>query len=235
MDLVDVIRTSSRRLLELAEVDLAAPIRQYEGWTMLDLLIHTGSMQGRTTEVIATGALEPVDRPFPPDESPATVVSWFGDGARRLADDLSAADLDAVVWGFGPTPSVGGWLLRMALETEVHRYDAEASVGDPAPIPSELASAGIDEFGLLWARRVDAAAPPISLAATDTGERWVMSSGKGGTTLRRSVEATECGVAGSASDLYLWLQSRVPTEALSVTGDVSGWDEALRGRPPAPR
>lgn len=202
---------------------------------MLDLLIHTGSMQGRTAEVVDTGALEPVDRPFPPDESPATVTSWFRDGAGRLAAVLAAADLDAVVWGFGPTPRVGGWLLRMALETEVHRYDAEASVGAPSPVPSELASAGIDEFGLLSSSRVDGAEAPICLVATDTGERWVMSSGKGGTMLSRSTDATECGVAGSASDLYLWLQSRVPTEALSVTGDVSGWDEALRGRPPAPR
>ncbi|MEV4070236.1 maleylpyruvate isomerase N-terminal domain-containing protein [Nonomuraea fuscirosea] len=52
----------------------------------------------------------------------------------------------ALTW-YDPDQTVGFWARRMALETAVHRVDAELAAGEPImPIPADLAVDGIDEI-----------------------------------------------------------------------------------------
>lgn len=234
MDLVATIARAAHRIAEIARRNPAAPVTRYPGWTMLDLLVHTGSVHRRTIAVVRTGARHKVDRVFPLDESPATVLPWFEAGAAELVEVLQAADPAAPVWGFGPHPSVGGWILRMALETDVHRHDAEVSVGQAAPLDPDLACAGIEEFVAIWGGSLTGlGGASLTVRSIDRDRAWTLLGGEGGVGFG---EATAAPVAtGTASDLYLWMLGR-PAIVGAVDGaDLSSWDAAFRALPDARR
>jgi len=234
MDPVAIIRRASVRLADVAAADASVPVTRYPGWTMLDLVVHTGSVHRRTIATIETRAQERVGRVFPPDEEPATVLPWFGEGATRMADLLEATDPATRVWGFGDGWSVGSWRLRMALETDVHRWDAERSVGEPAPVDPALAAAGIGEFIALWGGVLEVPAGSVlGMRASDTDDTWTLTAGDGG--VRAIPGGDAAGVIGPASDLYLWLSTRVPLDALEHRPATRLWDVALRALPDAKR
>ena len=82
----------------------------------------------------------------------------------------------------------------------MHRWDAEAATGTPAPIDPDLAEDGIDEFLTFF---VDPEEPPgVAVEVSESGRRYELGSG-----------AT---VGGSASDLLLVLWRRIPAVALEV-------------------
>ncbi|HSM00843.1 MAG TPA: maleylpyruvate isomerase family mycothiol-dependent enzyme [Acidimicrobiia bacterium] len=234
-DLIRVIRSEAGALADAAERDLAASIARYDGWTELDLLVHTGSVHRRTTETIRTAALDRVRRSFPPDEEPSTVLPWFRDGAEEMADALESADPGLRVWGFGPTPGVHSWTLRMALETTVHRWDAQEPFGSPDPIESDLAVKGIDEFAALWSGTISVPGDTgaLCLRATDTGDTWLLSPAEVGVSFARG-EADE-RVSGEAGVLYRWLLGRADIVDLDASADPSPWDQALHALPDARR
>lgn len=234
-DLLASIRHEAIALADAAERDLLAPIARYPGWTELDLLVHTGSVHRRTTETIRTAASERIGRLFPPDEEPATVQPWFREGAEELATVLEAADPDMQVWGFGPEPGVRGWTVRMALETVIHRWDAERAVQEASPVDADLAVMGIEEFAALWsgAIELDGDAAPLCLQATDTGDAWILASADKGVSFSRG-EADE-RVSGTADALYRWLLGRADLAELQADPDVGIWHMAFRGLPDARR
>ena len=119
----------------------------------------------------------------------------------------------------------------MALETDVHRWDAERSVGDPAPIDPALAVAGIGEFIALWGGVLAVPARSVlGMRANDTGDTWILTSDEGRV---RAVSGGGCRV--TAPDLYLWFSARAPLDALEHFPAALPWDEALRRLPDAKR
>jgi len=234
-DLVAHIRADATALAGAAASAQDAKIVRYDGWTQLDLLVHTGSVHRRTLEVVRSRSRERMGRVFPPDERWDTVLPWFREGAALMADVLEHTDPRTPVWGFGPEPCVGSWRIRMALETTVHRWDAQRAVGMPDPINPLLAARGIEEFGMLWASSI----PPggidrdLGLRASDTGRTWVLAVVDG--TVRLGPGDADVATTGTASDLYLWLFGRVPTASLAVAGQVAAWDRAIRAVPDASR
>jgi len=234
-DLVDHIRIDAQALVTAAESNPGAAIDRYDGWTQLDLLVHTGSVHRRTLEVVRSRSLERMGRSFPPDEEWDTVVPWFREGAEAMVEVLEHTDPRTPVWAFGPVPCVGSWRVRMALETTVHRWDAEEAVGSPRPIDPVLAARGIDEFGILWAGTVpsDGLDHDLCLRATDVARAWVFGVFEGAVRLG-SGEAGD-SIAGSASDLYLWLLGRGNADSLTVAGDVDAWERSIRSLPDASR
>lgn len=234
MDLIATIRVASRRLVEVAAPDPFAPVARYPGWTMLDLLVHTGSVHRRTMAVVRTLAQEKTDREFPPDEAPATVLPWFTAGAAEMADLLESTDPEVRVWGFGPEPSVGTWRVRMALETDVHRHDAEASLGVAVPLDADLAALGIDEFVSIWGgslRGVDGAV--ITLQPTDHDRTWTLVGSDRGVVLG-AASGGSIGVA-TASDLYLWMLGRPAIVGALDGADLTLWSDAFGALPDARR
>lgn len=222
-------------MADAAERDLTAPIARYDGWTELDLLIHTGSVHRRTTETIRAAAVDRVQRSFPPDEEPSTVLPWFREGAEEMASVLEGADPGLRVWGFGPAPGVPAWTLRMALETTVHRWDAQEPFGSPDSIDPGLAVKGIDEFAALWSGTISVPGDTgaLCLRATDTGDTWLLSPSEAGVSFDRG-EADE-RVSGSAEALYRWLLGRADVVDLDASADPLIWDQALRALPDARR
>lgn len=238
--LLQIISEESALLQATAIGDLDAPLVVYPTWTMLDLLVHTGSVHRRTTRIVRERATERLDRVYPPSEEPDVVPCWFDEGYREMVSVLAAADPGTPVWSFGPELTVGWWITRMALETAVHRWDAERAVGEAVPLDAELATVGIDEFGWIHMPRPDGEAPGAGdmLMLTASDASWVVSVEPERFTLRRSDALVPAQVAGDVAALYLWLMGREQRSVLRSDGDTTvldWWDGVLRSARPALR
>lgn len=236
----DLIASEAAVLLAAAVADLTVPLVVYPEWTMLDLLVHTGSVHRRTTRIVVERPTERPERVYPPSEDPEAIPGWFEDGYREMVEILRAADPEMPVWGFGKDPTVGFWVTRMALETSTHRWDAQRAVGAPEPLLSDLAVQGIDEYG--WLHR-----PPrpedwphpgdfLALHATDAEAEWVLTDAGDRFRMRRGSAPARAAASAGASELYLWLMGRVDMVRVAGDGDVvARWESAVRYAPTATR
>lgn len=209
--------------------DLEAHVPTCPDWNVAKLTIHTGQHHRWVAGAVAGGGEQPADPPKPGlrgDE----LVAWFRQGWQDLADLLDSKDDDAPAWTWSREQRVGFWRRRTALETTVHRWDAENAVGDPGPLDPALAADGIDEmlFVMIAAdddyvyrgRRVHAGIVP-----TDAPGAWTLDLVDG--EAPRADVATGSAVSGdhsvslsgTAEDLLLLLWGRRGPETIRVGGD----------------
>ncbi len=236
-DYLHLLRTESARLSQVAETNLADPVPHVEGWTVQDVVGHTGWVFRYVTAVIATDPDNPPSRSAIP-EPPAgpEVIQWFADASEGVIKALEAADPNHICPSFvGPQP-VSWWIRRMAHEVSMHRWDAFSASGSPNPIHESLAADGIDEvlevfvpsrleFGELGGN-----GETIHLHATDyeAGE-WLLHLGANEITWERTHAKGDVAARGPASDLLLMMWSRIPPSRLEVFGDASildRWQQA---------
>jgi uncharacterized protein (TIGR03083 family) len=204
----------------LVRASLSEPVAACPGWTVRELVEHLGGVHRWATQIVQTGRPHPDDEPRGVEDLPA----WFEEGAAALIAALAASDPGAACWSFTADRTAGFWRRRQALETAVHRWDAERALGEPDPIDPALAAAGVAEVvDLMVPRqvRLERIAPltvGIELRASDTVGSWNL----GGSQVA-SVEAT-------AETLLLLLWHRVdPTDPrVRVDGDRETADAILR-------
>jgi uncharacterized protein (TIGR03083 family) len=190
---------------------LDAPVPCCPGWTVADLVWHTGEVHVFWRTVVAErwedpSAYDEPDRPL--DDA---LVGWFRDGVQRTLEVLSTTDADEPVWTWTPQGRTAAWVVRrMAQETAVHRWDAEAAAGDPSPIDAELAVDGVDEFFQFFTGSPAEGAAPVGgtvhLHATDADGEWLVDADM---QVRREHAKGDAAVRGTASDLLLLLWRRV--------------------------
>ena len=181
---------------------------------------------------------------------PPGVIEWFEAGAAQLEKTLAQADLHAPFWRPPQWPPFGQstnllYLRAANIETAVHRWDAQLAHGRTEPVDRLVAELGIDQ----------------AFSAMIPGNRWFVREfreqpapqGQGETYLFRQLdgervwrvrfegdsavvdaEPGESGVtvAGSASDLLLFLWHRIPAERLEVAGDGALLDRYFELAPP---
>lgn len=175
---VAAVATESARLLAAALRAPDAQVPACPGWSMRDLLVHTGDVHRHKTAVLlhgGTGPPPPELRPTPaaPGGGVDQAAGWFLRGADALCRVLADLDPATPVWSWGPDQRVAFWSRRMAQETLVHRWDAEeaarllaaggvtgeARSADPSPeqaaagigpVDPDLAADGIDEHLRVW-------------------------------------------------------------------------------------
>ena len=200
-----------------------APVPACPAWSIADLIAHLGRVHRWARASLA----EPRDGGLPtfpprPDASGPALLEWFREGATELIAALSDGDLAAIHPTFaGPQPGAW-WLRRQALETAVHRWDAQRALGEAAPIPMDVAADGIDEWLALQPAR--GWVPPeglegsIHLHGTDGPGEWLL---RFDTTMTVEVghHKGDVAVRGALSDLYLMLWGRITSEPLDVIGD----------------
>ena len=187
---------------------LDAPVTACLGWSVRALVEHLGAVHRWATEIVQTGAPQ-AEKPY----AGGDLTSWFALGADQLLATLAAADPGAHCWSFTTDRTAGFWRRRQALETVVHRWDAEQAVGEPAPINVELAADGVTEVvDLLAPRQVKLgrvpAYAPLLLRAVDTGQEWLLGDG-----------APVGSAEGSAQDLLLLLWKRPVDGRVQLTGE----------------
>jgi uncharacterized protein (TIGR03083 family) len=228
---------------------LTAPVPSCPGWSVADLVVHTGGVHRSQASIVATRAQEPTGAKREMFESlpgllpwlerstlmggtsdlaaiPPGLIEWFEEGAAILLDTLEAADPDQPVWSWSANQRVSHYLRMMPIETAVHRWDAQLAHRQTTPIDQALAVDGIlHTFEVMMPfRRARRNAP----AGHGETYRCRQTDGSGIWTVRFEDEPALVGdghgpadvtVAGTASDLFLFLWHRVTRYELEVEGD----------------
>ena len=192
--------------------DLAAPVEHCGDWTLRDLAVHLGA--GNLWVVSAVR--ERHGRGYDPSAAPhdpSGLRAWYVETADALVRALSV-DPATSAWSFFPPYTVGFWRRRRALETLVHRWDAEHALGTAGPIDRALALDGVAEvFDTMAPRMVDrglASRPEraVRVTAVDGDRSWTYGAGE-----------PVAVVSGTAADLLLMLWGRRPRDAASLRWD----------------
>src|SRR5687767_7014823 len=127
---IAALLADSAALAEAARLGLDAPVPSCPGWSVADLVEHTGRVHRSVTRRVRNLETErhpAADIALPPRPE---LAGWFQSGADALARVLEAAQPDAQVWNWSVTPNLAAfWWRRMAQETAVHRWDGEAAHG----------------------------------------------------------------------------------------------------------
>jgi len=226
LDYLGALRADSAALAATARLGLDAPVPACPGWSVADLVLHTGTVQRHKATIVREGLRRPPQATdFPAAPSPDRLIGWFEEGAADLADTLERADPATPVWTFHqPDQTVGFWRRRMAHEAAVHRVDAQAAHDRIAPVaPPALASDGVAEvLDVMLARLRDAAAgngETVHLHCTDTEGEWLLTMEPERVRVRVGHAKGDCAARGGASDLLLFLWGRLPADGLEVFGN----------------
>ncbi|MFP5022361.1 maleylpyruvate isomerase family mycothiol-dependent enzyme [Pseudonocardia phyllosphaerae] len=224
----------------LAGADLTLEVPTCPGWTLQQLLRHTGRGHRWAAQMVASGATEALDPRDvaggkPPADDPATGAQWLRDGAGELLDAVDAAGPDAPVWTFtGPKPAAW-WIRRRLHEATVHRADAAIALGVPFEIDPAVAADGVSEWLGLLAARPAGDEPPLAdgaslhLHATDDGlghdGEWMIRGEGGRVVWEHGHGKGDAAVRGRAADLLQGTLRRIPADddRLQVLGDAGVW------------
>ncbi|HEX7660890.1 MAG TPA: maleylpyruvate isomerase family mycothiol-dependent enzyme [Pseudonocardiaceae bacterium] len=211
---------------------LTDPVPTCPGWTVRELLLHTGGVHRWATTIVGERRQEPV--PLRPPETVPDPATWFATGHAALLRTLEAAG-PLVCWTFQPAADpLLFWARRQAHETTIHRVDAELAAGlARTAIKPEFAADGVDELltGFLprnrrWRRETERF---LGVHATDVNRDWTVRIGP--EAPRPAAGPADAVISGPAEALYLALWNRRPLTG--ITGDASllaDWSTAVRVR-----
>lgn len=227
-DHLEALRREGAAMAAALGHDLSAEVPSCPGWTLETLANHLGRVHRWVTVIVRTRATE---RPDFPTRPPVVDHEWFEEGITELAAALEEAGPEAECWTLmGDASQARFWFRRQAMETAVHRWDAEGARGEPQAVETELAVDGVDELlDLIFPTGIRFAAEEptgfdgtVHLHATDSphGEWLVRLDGRE-LLVGHGHEKGDAAVRGTASDLFLWLWGRIPPDRLEVFGDGS--------------
>jgi len=219
----EVLRAGGEAVAAAGRRDLDAAVPSCPGWTVHRLLAHLGRVYRSVGRHVAERATEmiPADQiPRPPAES-AAILEWFEQGHRFVQEALDGAGPDEAVWSWADQHTVAFYVRRMAHETEIHRWDAEAAFGEPSPIDSDLGADGVSElFEVLlpFAPNWDAALPDASLHLhrTDGAGEWLLVNDGGSVKVSRQHAKGDAAVRASGGDLMLLAWGRIGLDSPGV-------------------
>jgi uncharacterized protein (TIGR03083 family) len=210
------------------------PVVSCPGWDVADVVSHVGRVHRWVIAALGAPVDERVRYPADPALAGADLRAWYREGAAALVADLAAADLDLERWTFsGPQPT-RWWLRRQVHENAVHAWDVQSALGRPEPLPTDIAVDGIDEYLEVFLPRLDTAAfggagESRLLRGTEAPPAWRRTFDPATVVVDRfdvsdaASSSADAGTvaAGAASDLGLFVWSRVAPDLLVTTGDAA--------------
>jgi uncharacterized protein (TIGR03083 family) len=240
IDELAVIEAEAERIRAAYAADPQGTVPWSDRWTVGTVARHVAGLHHVVSQIVADRPTAGFDR-FETLDAPAKgdpgFPDWFAAGTATVVAQLRSTPADEATWSWHPDEgSVGWWSRRLAHETLVHRWDAEAGAGITGPpMDPAVAADGIDELLDVFVSASRAlhnspAGPTVAFRCTDTGPAaadWYLDLSQPGA---RSVSTTgpvsdEVAVtlSGPAEDLLLVLWGRVPLDATAVTltGDES--------------
>jgi uncharacterized protein (TIGR03083 family) len=233
---IDALDEQGELLARAAEdTDLQVVLPTCPEWQLRDLLDHIGRVHRWAAAYVATGRTtmlsDDEEKPIfgdPPGDG--ELVEWFRSGHRQLCNALRAAPADLECWTFMQAPSpLAFWARRQAHETAIHRVDAESASGAITPAGPLLAADGIDELLAGFAARggnlLRDPSQTMAVQTNDPEDSWLVTLGAEHVTAERGFAVAgggaDCTVSGGASDVYLTLWNRLPTNTLRTEGDAT--------------
>jgi uncharacterized protein (TIGR03083 family) len=278
---LDHFRRNRAAILAAAALGFDPPIKGCPGWDVAGLTAHMGRVytfwlkwvrerpRGYSREAFQEIAADRDARlpgynaweraGFPKASRPEGIVPFARHAGDELDSALVALQPDETVWTFVPPCQTGAFVFRrLAMETTIHRWDAEDAQSIAGPIDNALARDGIDEMLLLFredpaydsnqerrhgqtvllredTRRVPRpAGQPAHLGPEGRvpGRHWLVSFDQSGITISPDDGPADVTVAGSASDLWLFIMGRRSPGELHIEGDhdlAASWGD-LAGR-----
>ncbi len=259
---LDRFRRNRAAILAAADLGFDAPIKGCPGWDVAALTAHMGRVytfwlkwvserpRGHSREAYQEllaernarlpGYNEWEKAGFPCDSRPEDIIPF----ARQSGEDLDAALVDLkpeeTVWTFVPSRQTGAFVFRrLAMETSIHRWDAEEALGIERPFDDDLARDGIDEMLMMF--RDDPGYEEAKerrhgqriLLREDPGPgRWLVTFENSGVSVAEEEGDANTSVSGSASDLWLFIMGRRAAEEMRIEGDkdlAASWGD-LAGR-----
>jgi uncharacterized protein (TIGR03083 family) len=244
VDHVGVIASEGARVLAAYRSNPDGRVPWSDRWTVRSVARHVAGSHHAVAVILA-------DRPSADFEQAAAMPrietsdpafpEWFAANTERLLTQCRTVPPAAVCWA--PHPLLSGtaayWTRRIAYDTLVHRWDAEAGAGVAgAPMEPDIAADAVAELlevGLPVTRAMtDApAGPAIRLVCADADQAWDLDLSEVG---RLTIHGEPIDVAvtlrGTAEALLLWLWRRIEIEdgSIEVDGDRSvldRWTELL--------
>lgn len=208
-----------------------APVACYAGWTLVELGGHVGQIHRWAGDVVDQRATERPGGGHEAVPDVAALPDWITTGARRLVDVLAAAEPDEPVWTFDPADAtVAFWRRRMALETALHRWDAEDALGRAAVVDERLALEGVEEALRVYmeprldGREVGGSGQRVAFVPHGEGGRpgengWTLVLHPDGVEVEDGHRGADATVQGASLDLWLLLTCRATLDAMEVDGD----------------
>ncbi|MFF4381768.1 maleylpyruvate isomerase family mycothiol-dependent enzyme [Kitasatospora sp. NPDC092039] len=231
---------TARFVAAVRSADPATPVPGCPGWTLADLVRHTGSVQRWFTLLLRRRIQEPptsreVDLKLP--ERVEDYPAWLAEACAEAGAAFAETDLDAPMWAWGADQHARFWVRRMLFETLVHRADAELALGLKPGIDPDLAADGVAEFLTNLPYAAFFAPRTAELRGEDRTIRFARTDGDGDWLVRLrpdgfgldSADApagspADATVSATAAELLLLLYGRLDRSTPTVT--VSG-DEGL--------
>jgi len=204
---------------------LDVPVPPCPGWTMTDLVSHTGEVYGHKIPIVRDGAKPAGAGPLPP--LGADLVDWYDETLRELIGALRGRDPADQVWSwYPPEQSVRFWYRRMAQETVIHRADAEIALGAEPQVDADLAVDGVDELlvcfvGVFWGTQATGGEGETISVRTDGGA-WHVTIEPDAVSVTPGLRPAGTTVSGPPRELLLYLWGRLPADAVEISGDPSG-------------
>lgn len=239
IDYTSHLRSDGELMAKAAERDLDdlnSHVPSCPEWNVGKLMIHTGQHYRWVADSVR-GAGEPPPTPEKPGRRGAELIEWFRLEWQELADLLDEKDDDAPAWTWSEEQRVGFWRRRTALETLVHRWDAENATGERSPLDPSLASDGVDEMLLVHVPRASSVykgkSGRVQLLTADVPGDWVVDL-KDGTETKASHSPgagdldSDVAVKAQASDLLLFMWGRLGSEVLQADGDTELFESFVR-------
>jgi len=227
-----LLRADGERLAAVAAGALDSDVPPCPGWTVRDVVVHTGQVYLDKVAQMRTGQRTE----WPPGPAPeGDPLPWFHDALGTLTGELVARGPDAASYTWWPADqTVGFWFRRMAQETAVHRVDAESATGAMTAVDTWLAVDGIDEVLQMflpgdWSEEPQDAATGRSVTVRTADSLWRLALGRESVECALDAGPADATVTGEPSELLLWLWGRRPDSAVRFEGDHSAARE-LRER-----
>ncbi len=231
------LRRDGNALADAARGNLEAVVPSCPEWKVGDLVAHITHVYFHKNAVMTAGGTEKPNVQFEDPPGDDELIGWYEKTLGRLVTTLEEKDPEDECWTFFGPKRLGFWHRRMAQETAMHRWDAEAAAGEPRPIDSELATDGIDEMlrVMIPADEIPYEGAPgtIHLHRTDGDGEWLVTLERGKVpATRRGHEKGDAALKGVASDLLLLVWRRLSPKDVETFGDqalVDGFYSYLAG------
>jgi uncharacterized protein (TIGR03083 family) len=196
------------------------------GWTVQTVLMHLGRVYRSVAEQVRTQSTEMIRHANTPALESIELIAWFREGHADLLDALRAAQPTQPAWTWSDDDRTAGFYFRrMALETAMHRYDAEAAAATPVPFDTDLAADGVAELYevvlpiTLRRREVTLPSGSLHLHRSDGEGEWMLKATEGTIAVTHEHGKGDAAVRGPASDLFVFAWHRGLPDTLQIFGD----------------
>ncbi|HEX2295397.1 MAG TPA: maleylpyruvate isomerase family mycothiol-dependent enzyme [Actinomycetota bacterium] len=231
LDYTAHLRSDGEKMAVAVARDLDAHVPTCPAWNVAKLTIHTGGHHRWVADAVRKRGGVP-DEPRKPGLRGDALVEWFRAGWRDLADLLDGVADDEPAWSWSGDNRAGFWRRRTALETLVHRWDAENAVGDATALDPELSTDGVDEMLFVMVGQGGAYRGPgirVAIDCSDTGARWGLDLVDGEPPHASAGAAHgDVAVRGAAADVLLFLWGRRGPGSVDLTGEEASRVALLR-------